>query len=140
MRRAGRHSSPDPSCRPARIFAGVFGDFGHEGEVGPRRKNEGAVAEESDSHQLVIFNHKHKSQSSQWLEAAHFRLSGGMWRARSVCPYGSRTFHRRFWATVGCSAVPTSAGRGQKSVRRSGSRPLLDRARENIINIFLNAS
>ena len=73
------------------------------------------------------FHRKRRSQSSQWLEAAHFRFHGGLWRARSVCPYGSRTFHRRFVATVGCSAVPTSAGRGQKSVRRSGSRPLLDK-------------
>ena len=55
MRRAGRHSSPDPSCRPARILVGVFGDFGHEGKRGTGRKNEGAVAEESDSHRLYYF-------------------------------------------------------------------------------------
>ena len=56
MRRAGRHSSPDPSCRPARIIVGVFGDFRNEGEGGTRRKNEGAVAEESDSHRLCHFS------------------------------------------------------------------------------------
>ena len=124
MRRAGRHSSPDPSCRPARIFVGVFGDFRNEGEGGTGRKNQGAVAEESDSHRLVIFHRKRKSQSSQWLEAAHFRFRVVVARP-GVRPYGSRTFHRRLVATVGCSAVPVVAGRGQKSVRRSGSRPLL---------------
>ena len=52
MRRARRHSPPDPSCRLARFIVGDFGDFGHESERGTGRKNEGAVAEESDSHRL----------------------------------------------------------------------------------------
>ena len=121
MWRTARHSSPDPSCRAVRIFLGVFGKFIGEGEGGAGSRHEGAVAEESDSHRLVIFI----ANAGHRLEAAHFRFSVGSWRAQSICPYGSRTFHRRFVATVGCSAVPTSAGRGQKSVRRSGSRPLL---------------
>jgi len=107
-----------------------------EGERGAGSCDEGVVAEESDSHRLCYFYRKHKSQSSQLLEAAHFRFSGGQGRTRSVCPYGSRTFHRRFVATVGCSAVPTSAGRGQKSVEGSRSRPLLDRAREKYHKYF----
>jgi hypothetical protein len=35
-----------PPAAPPAFIVGVFGDFGHEGEGCPRRKNEGAVAEE----------------------------------------------------------------------------------------------
>ena len=69
MLRAGRHSSPDPSCRPARIIVGVLGDFGDEGVWGADGRGDGAVAEESDSHRLIF--------SSQSADLNHH--SGSKW-------------------------------------------------------------
>jgi hypothetical protein len=61
--RAGRHSSPDPSCRPARFIAGFLGNFRNEGEGRARRKNQGAVADQRLLTGCYLFCRKHNRKS-----------------------------------------------------------------------------
>ncbi|MBU6231243.1 hypothetical protein KGP36_01135 [Patescibacteria group bacterium] len=71
MRRAGRHSSPDPSCRPARIFLGVFGKWEHQGEGGAGGCGEGAVEDERVRTDFL-------EEFAQFLRLAAFRQNGGL--------------------------------------------------------------
>ena len=126
VRRAGRNSPLKPPFRPARFLVGVFGDLGYQGEGCAWRKNEGAVADQRLLTALTAFFSSQRQ--SQWLKAAHFRSHNCQWRALGSDPYG------RFAPSRSCLwserhgrrlPIPVVAGRGQKSVRRSGSRPLL---------------
>ena len=73
--RATRHSSPDLSCRVARIFVGVFWDFCHKCKRRTRRKNEGAVADQRFLTGCLFFI------ASTMFEAAHFRFKRVLWRS-----------------------------------------------------------
>ena len=86
--RVGRHSSPDPSCRPARFLAGVFGDFRDEGEGCPRRKNQGAVADESDSHRLLFSKSQTQITFIPVARSGPLPLPHSLWRASRAHPHG----------------------------------------------------
>ena len=112
--RAGRNSSPDPSFRPARFIAGFFWDFCHKCKGRTRRKNEGAVADQRLLTGYFFFHHKHKSQSSQLLEAAHFRFHRCLWRALRTHPYVSAHSPSRS-SRQGCAPdIPMCAWRGEQ--------------------------
>lgn len=64
--RAGRNSPLKPPFRPARFLVGVFGDLGNQGEGCPRRKNEGAVADQRLLTALTaFFSSQGQSQGSR---------------------------------------------------------------------------
>jgi len=110
-----------------------------EGEGGAGSRDEGAVAEESDSHRLIYFSSQTQITIIAVARSGPLPLPRRLWRVLGSDPYGRSAPSRScLWSERHARRfpIPVVAGRGQKSVRRSGSRPLLDRVREKYHKYF----
>ena len=89
MWRAGRNSPLKPPFRPARFLVGFFGDLGNQGEGCPRRKNEGAVADQRLLTALTaFFSSQRQSQDSKRPTSALTTVSGApLAPTRMVAPH-----------------------------------------------------
>ena len=91
VRRAGRNSPLKPPFRPARFLVGVFGDLGHQGEGCPRRKNEGAVA---DQRLLTALRRSFHRKGNHITRSGPLPLPQSLWRALGFRPVWPLRFRR----------------------------------------------